>query len=73
MFSAANAKNVSEANKNCCITQELSGFKETAFGWGLLNLQGFSISGEKFKCAKELLQSDILQQRDVNFSLAVKN
>jgi len=42
--------------------------EETAFARGLHNLQGFSISGEKFKGAVELLKRDILQQRDVSFS-----
>lgn len=68
VLSGANAINLGEANKNRCITQELSGLEETAFAWGLLNLQGSSISGEKFKSAIELLQRNILQQRDVIFS-----
>lgn len=64
VHSGANAINLGEA-KNHYITQELSGLEETVFFWGLLNLQGFNVSGEKFKTAIELLQRNILQQRDV--------
>lgn len=56
----ANAIDLGEASKSCYITQELSGSEEAALGQGLLNLQGFSISDEKFKSTIELLQSNIL-------------